>query len=162
MRKSCFLPLFLGLAFLGLAVSTAAARGKSVTIPKGTKVEKLGPGSFKLTTPAGLVISITGCKKAGGAQGAPGAGGILGDCGIRDAKGKLVATGANAVLKGAPPAIIGEAGRIAKDVPPGDYIKIDDEVTWLPATIRFPALRVFDRLELQKLSPQPDPPGQLR
>ena len=162
MRRSCFLPLFLGLAFLVLAVSTAAAQGKSVTVPKGTKVEKLDPGSFKLTTPAGHVFSITGYKKAGGAQAVPGAAGILGDCGIRDSKGKLVAAGANGVLKGAPRSIIRDSGRIMKDIPPGDYIKIDDEVTWLPATIQFPSLRVFDRLELMKLSPQPDPPGQLR
>jgi len=149
-RKPSFLPLFLALAIFLSAAGTAAAQGKSVTIPKGTKVEKLGPGSFKLTTPEGAVFTITSYKKAGKGQGAPGVVGILGDCGIRDAKGKLIATGTNGALKGAARSIIGDSGKALKDIPPGDYIKIDDEVTWLPATIEFPSLRIFDRQALQK------------
>jgi len=154
--------LFLGLALLLSIAGTAAAQAKSVIIPKGTKIEKLGPGSFKLTTPDGAVFAITSYNKAGKGQGAPGAVGILGDCGIRNAKGKLVAIGANGVLKGGVKSIIGDSGRALKDVPPGDYIKIDDEVTWLPATIQFASLRIFDRQAVVKLSPQPDPPGKIR
>jgi hypothetical protein len=143
-----------------LVAGTAAADTKSVTIPKGTKVEKLGPGSFKLTTPDGTVFAITSYKKPGKPTTPPGATaiigdcGILGDCGIRDSKGKIIATGANGVLKGKP-----ATAQEVKGVPPADYIKIDDEVTWLPAVIEFPSLRIFNRTALNKLSPQPDPPG---
>lgn len=159
MKRSSFLPLLLGfLLFLSLA-GTAAAQGKTVTIPKGTKVEKLGPGHFKLITPDGPILEIKSFKKTGKGQGTPGAVGIIGDCGIHDAKGKVIASGANGVLKSGLRAIIGDPGRGMKDVPPADYIQIDDDITWLPATIQFPALRVFDRMALQKLSPQPDPPG---
>lgn len=159
MRTSRVLPLFLGLALLLSAVATVSAQGKSLTIPKGTKVEKLGPGSFKLTTPDGFVFDITAYKKAAGTEAAPGAVGIIGDCGIHDPRGKLIAMGPNGVLMGAAKAIIGDSGKALKDAPPADYIKIDDEVTWLPATVQFPALRVFDRTALAKLSPQPAPPG---
>lgn len=117
---------------------------------------------FKLTTPEGTVFAITSYKNAAQAEGAKGAIGVVGDCGIRDAKGKLIATGAIGVLEGGAKPIIGDSGKALKDVPPADYIKIDDEVTWLPATIRFSSVRIFDRIGLQKLSPQPDPPGNSR
>jgi hypothetical protein len=149
MKKPIFLPFFLGLALFLSVGGAAAAQGKTLTIPKGTKIEKLGPGSFKLTTPDGAVFSITSYKKAA-KGGEPSVVGILGDCGIRDAKGKLIATGKNGVLKGGARAIIGDSGKALKDVPPADYIKIDDEITWLPATIQFPSLRIFDRQALLK------------
>jgi hypothetical protein len=158
MKRSAFPVLFVGALLLVSAAGTALAEGKSVAIPKGTKCEKLGPGSFKLTTPDGTVFSITSFKKAAKPQAAPGTAGILGDCGIigdcgiRDAKGKLIATGTNGVLKAM-------AGKAVKGAPPTDYIKIDDEVTWLPAIIEFPSIRIFNRQALIKLSPQPDPPG---
>ena len=154
MKRSSLTALFLGALLLASVVGTAAAETKSVAIPKGTKVEKLGPGSFKLTTPDGTVFSLMSFKRAGKGQGPPGATGIIGDCGIRDAKGKIIATGTNGILKGRP-----ATAQEVKNVPPADYIKIDDEVTWLPAVIEFPSLRVFNRTALNKLSPQPDPPG---
>src|SRR5512147_1397352 len=115
MRTSRVLPLFLGLALLLSAVATVSAQGKSLTIPKGTKVEKLGPGSFKLTTPDGFVFDITAYKKAAGTEAAPGAVGIIGDCGIHDPRGKLIAMGPNGVLTGAGKAIIGDSGKALKD-----------------------------------------------
>jgi hypothetical protein len=45
-----------------------------------------------------------------------------------------------------------------KGAPPAVYVRIDDEVAWLPAVIEFPSLRVFNRTALNKLLPQPDPP----
>jgi len=41
-------------------------------------------------------------------------------------------------------------GALLRDIEGTDYVKIDDEVTWLPITIVFSATQ---------LSPQPDPPG---
>ncbi len=161
MKKPCFLPFFLGLALFLSVGGTAAAQGKTVAIPKGTTVEKLGPTGYKLTTPEGAVFEIATFKKTGKAQGGPGAVGILGDCGIHNAKGKLIASGSNGVLKSGP-SVTGASGKALKDIPPTDYIKIDDEITWLPATIQFPSLRIFDRQALLKLSPQPDPPGKAR
>ncbi len=161
MKRSSLTALLLGACLLVSVAGRAAAQGKSVTIPKGTKVEKLGPGSFKLTTPEGFVFAITSYKRPGRVKSAPagaaaviGDCGILGDCGIRDAQGKIIATGANGVLRGKP-----ATAQEVKGAPPTDYIKIDDDVTWLPATIQFPSLRVFNRTALAKLSPQPDPPG---
>jgi len=160
MRRSSLAAFFLGALLLAWVAETAAAEGKSVAIPKGTKVEKLGPGSFKLTTPDGTVFAVTSYKKAARPKTPPGATaiigdcGILGDCGIRDDKGKIIATGANGVLRGRP-----ATAQEVKGAPPADYIRIDDEVTWLPAVIEFPSLRVFNRTALNKLSPQPDPPG---
>lgn len=150
MKRSSYLALLLGVLFLLSVAGTAAAAEKTVAVPKGTKVEKTGPGDFKLTAPDGTVFTITSYKKAGKAQGTPGAAGIVGNCGIHDAKGKLIATGANGIFKG---------GASVKNAQPTDYLKIDDEVTWLPAVIQFPSLRIFDRQALTKLSPQPDPPG---
>ena len=162
MKRSFFLPVFLGVALLLVLAGTALAQVKTVVIPKGTKVEKLGPTGFKLTTPEGAVFEIASFKKTGKAQGGPGAVGILGDCGIHNAKGKLIASGSGGVLKSGPVSGAAGAGKALKDVPPADYIKIDDEVTWLPATIQFPSLRIFDRQAFLKLSPQPDPPGKVR
>ena len=159
MKRSSFLTLLLGfLLFLSLA-GTAAAQGKTATLPRGTKVEKMGPGHFKLMIPDGPILEIRSFRKAGRGQGAPGAVGIIGDCGIQDPKGKVIATGTNGVLKSGLRAVIGDTGKGMKGVPPADYIQIGDDVTWLPATIQFPSLRVFDRQALTKLSPQPDPPG---
>ncbi|HOW86656.1 MAG TPA: hypothetical protein P5119_12405 [Candidatus Aminicenantes bacterium] len=160
MRKASVLSSFLALALFLTLAGTAAAQGRSITVPKGTKAEMLGPESFKLTTPAGYVFTITSFKKTGKAAGKPDEVGILGDCGIRDPKGKVVATGFEGVLKSAP--AIAAAGKALKDIPPGEYIKIDDEVTWLPATMQFPSMRIFDRQAMLKLSPQPDPPGKAR
>jgi len=154
MKMSSVPVLCLGILFLISIAGPAAAQGKSVTVPKGTKAEKLGSGSFKLTAPDGTVFKITSFKKAAKTPSSPGSAGIIGDCGIHDAKGKLIASGTNGVLKGK-----AATASAVKGAPPGDYIKIDDEITWLPAMIEFPSLRVFDRQALTKLSPQPDPPG---
>lgn len=159
MERSSFLSFFLlTLIFLALSVS-ALAETKVVTIPKGTTVEKVGPGHFKLKCPDGIVFEIKAYQKTGGSQGKSGEMGIIGDCGISDKRGKLIATGTKGTLKGGPKAIIGDSGKALKDIPAANYVKIDDEVTWLPATIEFQPVRVFNRLALEKLSPQPDPPG---
>ncbi|HPJ96156.1 MAG TPA: hypothetical protein PK022_02525 [Syntrophales bacterium] len=145
MKKSFSLPfiLSLGLALLIYVIPVFAGQAKTLTIPKGTKIQKIDPGHFKLTTPDGTVLEITHYKKAG----------MIGDCKIHDAKGKLVASGTNGTLKGA------AGGQTLKNVPSADYITIDDDVTWLPLTIHFPSLRVTDPSGLVEINPQPEPPG---
>lgn len=157
MKRSSFLSFFvLSLVLLAFA-SAALADSKTLTIPKGTVVEKLGPGHFKLTGPEGCVFEIKSYQKAGKGGGLFGEVGIIGDCGIYDKNGKVVATGTKGILKSGK-AIIGDSGKALKDVPASEYIMIDDEITWLPATIEFTPARIFNRQALQKLSPQPDPP----
>jgi hypothetical protein len=159
MRRSGFLSLFL-LSLLVLAFSgLALAESKVVTIPQGTVIEKLGPGHFKLKSPEGCVFEIKSYQKSGQGRGTFGEVGIIGDCGIYDKSGKIIATGNKGILKSGPKAVTGGPGKALKNVPATSYIKIDDEVTWLPATIEFQPLRIFNRQALMKLSPQPDPPG---
>lgn len=145
MKRSSFLSFFLLfsvlLAFSGLAL----AQSKVVAIPKGTAIEKMGPGHFKLTGPEGCVFEIKGFQKTGKGQATFGEVGILGDCGIYDKAGKIIATGTKGVLKSGPKAFTGDTGKAIKNIPAADYIKIDDEVTWLPATIEFTPVRVFNR-----------------
>jgi hypothetical protein len=159
MKRSFFPALFVLSLMLVALSGLALAETKVLTFPKGTTVEKLGPGHFKLRGPEGCVFEIKSFQKTGKGQGTIGEVGILGDCGIYDKSGKIIATGTKGILKSGPKAIIGDTGKAMKNVPAADYVKIDDEVTWLPATIEFTLARVFNRTALQKLSPQPDPPG---
>jgi hypothetical protein len=163
MRKISFLPAFLlfGLAFSCLHFLHAAE--KSLTLPKGTKIEKLGAGNFRFVLPNGQTAEIKGYNPRAG---------IIGDWGVYD-KGKLIMKGNRGNLIGVvdpdPPSIIrvpkgrayvvfrGELAnlRSLSKVPKSDYVMIDDEVTWLPASIQFkPEAR-----GKTGLSPQPDPPG---
>ncbi|HPW17185.1 MAG TPA: hypothetical protein PLP83_02255 [Candidatus Aminicenantes bacterium] len=155
MRRSYLAALLAGAVLFVLAAGTAAAQSKAVTIPKGTKVEKLGPGSFELTTPDGTVFKIMYKKRPGRVKrDLAEASAVIGDCGISDATGKSIAAGTNGVLKGRP-----AGAREAKGAPPADYITIDDDVTWLPAVIEFQSLRVFNQAALDKLSPRLDLPA---
>ena len=164
MRKSAsFLAALViaGVAFVGVTCLRGA--DKTVTLPKGTKIEKAGPGQFRFILPDGRKAEVKSFDPRSG---------ILGDCGIYD-KGKLILKGTRGSLIGVidpdPPMII-RAGKgrtyvimrgellnlqnLSK-VPPSDYVLIDDEVTWLPATIQFKT-KAAGKTEL---SPQPDPPG---
>lgn len=97
---------------------------QSITLPKGTVVDKLGAGHFKFRLPDGRVVEIRGLVKGKG-----GAAAIIGDSGIYDRTGKLIMSGRQGTLKSGPP-----LGNLRTS---GDMIKIDDDVTWLPATITF-------------------------
>lgn len=118
------------------------AEEKSITLPKGTKVEKLGVGHFKFKLPDGQIVEVKGFTRSGTAA-------IIGDSGIYDRSGKLILAGKEGVLKSGP-----KPKEFIKENT--DYIKIDDEPTWLPATIT-----VKVRTKTKGLSPQPDPPGKI-
>jgi len=159
MRRFAVLSLpVLSLVLLAMA-ALALPDTKILTMPKGTTVEKLGPGHFKLTSPGGCVLEIRGYQKTGPGQATFSLEGGSSACEIRDKAGKIIATGTKGVLKSGPKTITGDSGKALKTVPASDYVKIDDEVTWLPATIEFLPARIFNRAALQQLSPQPDPPG---
>jgi hypothetical protein len=164
MKKAVVLPvclLLLGFVFSNLPALHAA--DKTLTLPKGTTIEKLGPGHFRFVLPGGRRAEIKNYDPKAG---------ILGDCGVYD-KGKLVMKGTRGALVGVidpdPPHIIragkGKAYALARGqlvdlqtlakVPKSSYVMIDDEVTWLPATVLIES-KVKGKTEL---SPQPDPPG---
>jgi hypothetical protein len=120
-------------------------RPQSITLPEGTKVEKLGAGHFKFKLPDGRIVEVKGLQKSKGGTA------IIGDSGIYDPTGKLISSGKGGNLKGGPkPAAEGKFLKIDSR----KVIKIDDEPTWLPATITFQV-----ETKTKSLSPQPDPPG---
>jgi hypothetical protein len=153
--------LLMGLAVIGLQLLSAAE--KTVSLPKGTKIVKLGAGHFRFVLPNGQTTEIKNYDARNG---------LVGEAGVYH-KGKLVMRGRRGNLRGIidpdPPFIVklpkGNAYIIFRDelanlrtlakVPHSDYVMIDDEVTWLPATIRF-RTGTGGR---KGLSPQPDPPG---
>jgi hypothetical protein len=160
MKKSIFLVSSAVLLIFALCGGLAGIENKVLTVPKGTTIEKIEPGHFKLKGPEGCVFEVRGFQRSGKGQATFGEVGILGDCGIFDKNGKIIATGAKGILKSGPkPAGYSGKGAVPANIPATDYIKIDDEVTWLPAMIEFQPSRIFNRPALQKLSPQPDPPG---
>ncbi len=131
---------------------------QSITLPKGTTAEKIGAGHFKLKLPDGRIIEVKGLQKADGGTS------IIGDCGIYDRAGKLIASSKGASLKSGPK----PSGRKVESlkIDSKEYAKIDDEVTWLPATINLQSVAIGDpdppprsRQAVKPLSPQPDPPG---
>ncbi len=66
-----------------------------------------------------------------------------GDVPLEYSDGALISTKSGKEIKMMP-------GALMRDIEGMDYVKIDDDVTWLPITIIF---------QVTQLSPQPDPPG---
>jgi hypothetical protein len=122
------------------------AEERSITLPMGTKAEKLGPAHFKFKLPDGQVVEVKGYSKGSGTTA------IIGDSGIYDRTGKLIASGNQArLISGKKPKEFIKESK--------NYVKIDDDVTWLPATITFQVVEMKSKQGLKGLSPQPDPPG---
>ena len=163
MRKSIILSVALLLGICLTAPGLAAAAEKKLTMPKGTRVEKLGPGHFKFFLPNRQVVEVKGYDARTR---------NIGDSGVYD-KGRLLMKGTRgslvAVIDPDPPHIVrapkGNGFVVFRGavinlktlsvVPRTDYVEIDDEVTWLPARIEFAA----GPGGKNRLSPQPDPPG---
>jgi hypothetical protein len=133
---------------------------QSITLPRGTIAEKIGAGHFRFKLPDGQVVEVNGLQRGSGGTS------IVGDCGVYDRAGKLVTSGKAASLKSSPKPEGAEIGKKQMKIASREYVKIDDEVTWLPATITFKPSALSDReppggKKLAKpLSPQPDPPGE--
>ena len=128
----------------------AFAEQKTITLPKGTKVEKLGAGHFKFKLPDGQAVEVKSYSKGSGTSA------IIGDCGIYDRKGKLTTSGKQGNLKGGPK----PQEFLKSDVKSSkDFVKIDDKPTWLPATITYQVVEMKSKQGVKGLSPQPDPPG---
>ena len=121
MRRSA--PLLVVLLVLVLCC-TAFAQKKSITLPPGTTVEKIGPGHFKFKLPNKQIVEV---KNFDLKRGTVGLVSIIDP----DPPGKPVVTGKQGTL--------GQVKKLtqkeAKSLPRTSYIEIDDEVTWLPITI---------------------------
>jgi hypothetical protein len=163
MKKKGYFTIGVVLILLLLGFCLAFAEQKTINLPKGTTVEKLGWGHFKFKLPNRQIIEVKNFDPKTGA---------IGYVGIIDPQppGKPVTSGKQGQFKGAakskpvrvPPRT--EYVQIDEDivwlkagskVPQSDYIMIDEDVVWLPATIQFQP----EAKGTRGLSPQPDPPG---
>ncbi|MCX7661752.1 MAG: hypothetical protein N2Z79_03610 [Candidatus Omnitrophica bacterium] len=146
-----------------LHFSFVFAETKSLTLPKGTSVEKLGNGHFRFTLPNKKIIEVKNFDPKSGNIGyiaiidpdPPNKPVVLSNQARfigQKIKALRIPSGTEYVIIDDDPTWI----RVCKRVSKSDYIIIDDEPTWLPAAIQ------FETQGLQKLSPQPDPPGSLK
>jgi len=109
---------------------TAFAQKKSITLPPGTTVEKIGAGHFKFTLPNKQVVEVQNFDLKRG---------TVGMVSIVDPQppGKPVLAGKQGT--------VGQVKKLtqkeAKSLPKTSYIEIDDEVTWLPITITVEAVK---------------------
>jgi hypothetical protein len=150
MKRSSFLsPLILSLVLVAFS-RLALAEVKVVTVPVGTIFEQIGTEQFRLKGPEGCVFEIKGFHRTERGAATFSEVGILGDCGIYDKNGKLIATGAKGVIKSGPKPAVST---------PGDSIKIAAYTIWLPATIEFTPVRVFNRPALLKMCSPAGPTG---
>ncbi len=141
-------------------VLPALADIKAIGLPKGTTVEKTGPGQFVFTLPEGCRIEVKGLTMKAGLEGVPEAV-ISEDCGINDEKGKIIALGKQGLVRSGPmPEVI--KGVPLSQVPVREYLKIDKYIAWLPARIEFQPTRIFSRLTLERLSVPVDDPGDIK
>lgn len=160
MKRSSFLSFFLLFSVLLAFSGFALAQSKVLTVPKGTVLEQVGPQQFRLRGPEGCVFEIKGFQKTGKGQVTFGEIGIIGDCGIYDKNGKLIATGAKGILKGGPKPANNPGGGTPPPQPkPSDYIRIDTYTIWLPATLEFTPVRVFNRPALLAMCAPADSPA---
>jgi hypothetical protein len=124
--------------------SAAFAQQKSITLPKGTTVQKIAPGHFKFKLPNRQIVEVKNFNPKTG---------TIGSIGVinPDPPGK---TGWIPIVSGNLGTFV-SSGKLTKEaaskLKPIEYIQIDDDVTWLPVTILYQPVN--------KLSPQPDPPG---
>jgi len=142
MKRSSFLSFLVSSLVLVAFSQLALAEVKVATVPMGTTFEQTGTGQYRLKGPEGCVFEIKGFHKTVKGTATFNEVGILGDCGIIDKNGKLVATGTKGVIRSGPKPAVRT---------PGDSIKIAEYTIWLPATIEFTPVRVFNRPALLKM-----------
>lgn len=138
-------------------ICLAFAEKDSITLPKGTTVEKIAPGHFRFKLPNKRTVEV---KEFNPKTGVAGYVSFIDP----DPPMKPIKAGNQVVLKTNKKLTRKEAANLK----PENYVQIDDEVTWLPATISFqpvalgdpdPPLRNLEKGKVKGLSPQPDPPG---
>ncbi|MDH4196656.1 MAG: hypothetical protein OEW05_04545 [Candidatus Aminicenantes bacterium] len=150
MKRAVGIALFLSLVLAGGFVFLAFGDTRAIGLPKGTTVEKTGPGQFVFTLPGGCRIAVKGLNLKAGLEGVPEAV-ISEECGLNDETGRIVALGKQGLVRSGPkPELI--KGVPLSQVPLKEYVKIDQYIAWLPARIEFQATRIFSRRTLERLS----------
>ncbi|MGB9906785.1 MAG: hypothetical protein ACPLRR_05295 [Candidatus Saccharicenans sp.] len=149
MKVIRFLIIFLFLALCINLSHSAFAQKNSITIPKGSKVEKLGPGNFRFILPNRQMVEVKGFDLQKG---------IVGQISVvdPDSPHKPVVSavqGKIAVIDPEPPHrpinvslnlssgknyvnVNGELYELRK-IPQANYVMIDDDIAWLPIIIQF-------------------------
>lgn len=146
----CLVIVIVGICFAAMVYPAWAINpqpeppAKSITLPLGTKVEKVSAGYFKLKVPEGQTVELKGFSRSGGTA-------MIKECGIYSRTGKLIATGTRGVLRSGQKTVEGKID--LSKIDSKGYMKIDDDVTWLPATITFESMKIIDKAGLKGLSP---------
>lgn len=152
MKTARFVSVIFLVFLVFLWIQPVHAGQKTITIPKGAKVEKLGPGHFKFILPNRQIIEL------------------------REFNPKTGMAGQVKLIDPEPPhkPVAGNQGRLtlnrltreqATKLDKSNYVQIDDDVTWLPISITFQIVGLMDPDPPHKpraLSPQPDPPGKVK
>lgn len=141
---------------LALSESFAFAAQQTLVLPKGTTVQRLGQGQFRFRLPDGRLVDVRGYDPRGG---------VSGDCSVLDSAGRKQLEGARCqLIKGIrPPGAMAIQGQAASPPSP-DYVRIDDEVTWLPTTLVIQSTVAVNARPgtpggAVMINPQPEPPG---
>ncbi len=127
--KLIFILLFSFLAFV--LSSSAHAAQKTVSIPKGTKAQKIGPGHYRLLLPNQQVIEL------------------------RQLVFRTGTAGYVKVVDPNPPhkpiegrQVVLTLRKLKRDealkLPPQDSIQIDDDIAWLPIVMTFQVTGIID------------------
>ncbi|MCM8783935.1 MAG: hypothetical protein NC818_04075 [Candidatus Omnitrophica bacterium] len=154
---------FLVLMLLVNSVS-AFAETKTIILPKGTRVEKLGSGHFKFLLPDKKIIEVKNFDLKSGSIGhiaivdpdpphRPTISGSQGRFIVQKSQAVRIPSGTEYVMIDDDIAWV-RKGLVSKS----NYIMIDDDIAWLPATIQFGV----ESQGIQKLSPPFDSSGGLK
>lgn len=156
----------LAVAFSLLAwLAPAAAAPQTLVLPKGTTVQKTAPGQFRFTLPDGRKVEARSLNVRAG---------LVGDCGVFDAAGRKQGGGLQCGFRSGPRPVIDPDPPYQPGVarpPSPNYMQIDDEITWLPATLTYQQTGIIDPqppgsvkpglvapLQKKAINPQPEPP----
>lgn len=125
------------LLFLVFIISAPVqAAQKTITIPKGTKAQKIGPGQYRFMLPNQQVIELKQLVSQTGTAGYVKV--VDPDPPHKPIEGKQVILTLRKLQRNE-----------ALKLPPQDYIQIDDDIAWLPIIMTFHVVGIID----------PDPPG---
>jgi len=153
MAKKLFLLVITILFFLG--VNSVFAETKSITLPKGTTVEKLGTGHFKFKLPNGKIVEMRNFNSQTGA---------IGYVEVVDPNPPHIIRGEKGQFKGEKAKVIRLPSKTeyvlidddicwlknSSKIPKSNYIMIDDDIVWLPVTIQFETENIGFKGKLNK------------
>ena len=155
MKKKVFFVLFITLVFNMMCFSLLFAETKSITLPKGTTVEKLGTGHFKFKLPNGKIVEMRNFNSQTGA---------IGYVEVVDPDPPHIIRGEKGQFKGEKAKVIRLPSKTeyvlidddicwlknSSKIPKSNYIMIDDDIVWLPVTIQFEAENIGFKGKLNK------------